>query len=115
MAEIKQVDETGTVKLVYVLYLVGLVTGSLTTLIGLVIAYINRGEAPQWLADHFTFQIRTFWIGLLYGVVSALLMAVGIGFLLLFAVVVWLIVRCVKGFQWAQRNQPPTDVETWLF
>ncbi len=115
MAEVQGAGQNGTVKLVYILYLVGLVTGWITGIIGLVIAYINRSQSPQWLADHFTYQIRTFWIGLLYGIVSGLLMFVGIGFLMMLAVAVWLIVRCVKGFQWVQANQPPTDVETWLW
>lgn len=38
----------GTAKIVYVLYLVGILFG-LTTLIGVVMAYVNRGDAPEWL------------------------------------------------------------------
>lgn len=113
MAEAQRSDDSSTAKLVYILYLVGLVTGSLTTIIGLVIAYINRGESPPWLADHFTYQIRTFWIGLAYGLLGGVLSVVGIGILILLGLVIWLIVRCVKGFQWLQKNQPPADVETW--
>ncbi|NJN51630.1 MAG: hypothetical protein HC809_07465 [Gammaproteobacteria bacterium] len=111
--DIQNSDNTSTAKLVYILYLVGLVTGSLTTIVGLVIAYINRSESAPWLADHYTYQIRTFWIGLAYGLVSGLLMMVGIGFLLLAGLAIWLIVRCVKGFQWLQKNEAPPDVETW--
>ncbi len=113
MSEVKGGDNSGTAKLVYILYLVGLVTGSLTTIVGLVIAYINRSESPPWLADHFTYQIRTFWIGFLYGLIGGLLTVVGIGFLLLLALAIWLIVRCVKGYQWLANNQAPADVETW--
>jgi uncharacterized membrane protein len=53
------------VKLVYGLYLVSVLVG-LTLLVGLVMAYINRGQvAGTWAESHYTYQIRTFWIGLL--------------------------------------------------
>ena len=38
----------GTAKVVYVLYLVGILFG-LTAIIGVVMAYVNRGDAPEWL------------------------------------------------------------------
>ena len=40
-------------------------------------AYINRGQAAgTWAESHYTYQIRTFWIGLLYSCISILLMFV---------------------------------------
>lgn len=48
---------------VYILYLVGFLAG-ITALVGLVLAYVNRSDASAWLQSHYTFQIRTFWIGL---------------------------------------------------
>ncbi|HEY6104626.1 MAG TPA: hypothetical protein VIV59_01495, partial [Anaeromyxobacteraceae bacterium] len=51
-------------KVVYVLYLVSLVTG-VTALVGVVMAYVYQGDAPDWLKTHYRFQIRTFWLGLL--------------------------------------------------
>jgi uncharacterized membrane protein len=48
---------------IYILYLAGLVIG-ISGLIGLVIAYINRGKAGGFVETHYTWQIRTFWIGL---------------------------------------------------
>lgn len=56
-------------KIVYILYLVGVVFG-ITGLIGVVMAYIYKSDAPEWLSSHYQFQIRTFWIGLLYLVVG---------------------------------------------
>ncbi|NLG74719.1 MAG: hypothetical protein GX535_00625, partial [Xanthomonadaceae bacterium] len=56
---------TDMAKIIYVLYLVGLLT-ALTSLVGVVMAYIYRDEAPDWLKTHYTFQIRTFWLMLLY-------------------------------------------------
>jgi uncharacterized membrane protein len=98
---------------VYILYLAGLVIG-ISGLIGLVIAYINRGKAGGFVETHYTWQIRTFWIGLLYALISAVLMIFAIGFVLLFAVAVWFIVRCIIGIQTLQRGEPIKDPQSWL-
>jgi uncharacterized membrane protein len=101
-------------KLVYVLYLASVVVG-LTVIVGLVVAYINRGAARgTWVESHYTYQIRTFWIGLLYAFLSFLLMFVLIGFLLFIAVAIWAVVRCVRGLQWAAEGKPVPDPQTWL-
>ena len=74
------------VKLVYILYLVEHRRRH-HRLVGLVLAYINRGQAAgTWAESHYTYQIRTFWIGLLYSCISIVLMFVVIGFLLIVAV-----------------------------
>ncbi len=98
---------------VYVLYLAGLVIG-ISGLIGLVIAYLNRGKAGGFVETHYTWQIRTFWIGLLYALISAVLMLVAVGFVLAFAVAVWFIVRCVIGIQTLQRGEPIKNPDSWL-
>jgi len=101
------------VKLVYFLYLASLVLG-VTSLIGLVFAYLNRGKHGGWVDTHYTYQIRTFWIGLLYGVVAGVLSIVLIGFVLMIAVIVWFIIRSVVGLQRATQGQPVANPESWL-
>ena len=101
------------VQVVYFLYIAGMFIG-ISALVGIVIAYINRGKAGGWVETHYTWQIRTFWIGLLYSFVSVLLMIVGIGFVLMFAVAIWVIVRCVLGLQAANRDEPVRNPESWL-
>jgi uncharacterized membrane protein len=98
---------------IYILYLAGLVIG-ISGLVGLVIAYINRGKAGGFVETHYTWQIRTFWIGLLYALVSAVLMLLAIGFVLMFAVAVWFIVRVIIGIQALQRGEPIKNPESWL-
>ncbi len=98
---------------IYVLYLLGLVIG-ISALAGLVIAYINRGKAGTYVESHYAFLIRTFWIGLLYALVSAVLLILGIGFLLMLAVAVWFIARCVIGMQALQRGEPVRHPQSWL-
>ncbi|WP_370872968.1 DUF4870 family protein [Peteryoungia aggregata] len=53
------------VQVVYCLYLVSFVVG-LTGIVGLIMAYVNRGKGEPWVDTHYTYAIRTFWIGLLY-------------------------------------------------
>ncbi len=101
-------------KLVYILYLASLVVG-VTSLVGVVIAYVYQGDAPEGLRTHFRLQIRTFWIGLLYGLVGALLSLLGIGLVLLVFVAVWLVVRCVKGLRYLDRREPYSNDGTWLW
>ena len=98
---------------VYILYLAGLVIG-ISGLIGLVIAYVNRGKAGGFVETHYTWLIRTFWIGLLYALISAVLMLLAIGFVLFFAVAVWFIVRCIIGLQALNRNEPIKNPESWV-
>ncbi|MCE8016029.1 hypothetical protein HOP62_08060 [Halomonas sp. MCCC 1A17488] len=99
---------------VYALFLAGIVTGGLTMLVGVVIAYVYRGEGPHWFDEHYRYQIRTFWLALLYFAISALLMLVLIGFVTWLVVVVWLVIRCVKGIKRLQEQRAPDNVDAWL-
>lgn len=101
------------VQLVYALYLAGFVVG-ITPLIGLVIAYINRGKGGGLLDSHYTYAIRTFWIGMLYSFVSLLLTFVFIGVIGFVATAVWSIARCVIGLQKIGRGEAIDNPQSWL-
>lgn len=105
--------DTTLATVVYALYLASFVVG-FTSIIAVIIAYLHRGDGPDWLDAHYRYQIRTFWIGLLYALVATLLTLVLIGFPLLLALAVWLIVRCVKGFKGLQEKRAPHNVHSWL-
>lgn len=99
------------VSLLYLASCVLMVSG----IVGLVLAYVWRNEPhEEWESSHYTYLVRTFWLGLAGAVVSALLMLVLIGFILIFAVGVWVIVRCVLSLVNAQKRQPMPNPETWL-
>jgi uncharacterized membrane protein len=112
---------------VYGLYLLGLVNG-LTILVGLVIAHMNRDTAGPVMRSHYTFLIRTFWIGLgasvVFGVlagISAVLsfILIGIPFLMLFlfllgAIGVWFAIRCVVGLIYLSQGEAYPRPLTWL-
>lgn len=100
--------------LVYILYLVSIFFG-FTMLVGVIFAYLNRHKSGDWVDTHYTFQIRTFWIGLLGSLVGVLLTFVVIGIFLLIALLIWMIIRCIKGLQLASRGEPVPDPQTWLF
>jgi uncharacterized membrane protein len=103
-----------TAKIVYVLYLASLFLG-VTALIGVVMAYVNVSDAPESLRTHYRLQIRTFWIGILYGSIGFVLLIAGVGVLVLLFAAVWLIVRCVKGLRYLDRAEPYPSYATWLW
>ncbi len=108
--------EDQAVQIIYILYLVGIAVG-LTALVGIVWAYIARGntQPDDWERSHLTYQIRTFWIGLLYSLIGVVTAFVLIGFLILLAGAIWYIVRCVKGLMAHGQRQPIENPGTWLW
>ncbi|WP_447528081.1 MULTISPECIES: DUF4870 family protein [unclassified Vreelandella] len=106
--------DTTFVMVNYALYLAGYVTGGFTMLVGLIIAYVYRGKGPEWLDEHYRYQIRTFWIGMVYSVISLFLFLFVIGILMLVLLAVWMIVRIVVGFKALQEGRAPSNVDTWL-
>ena len=88
---------------VYVLYALSYFTG-ITAIIGIIINYVKREEvAGTWLASHFSWQIKTFWFGLLWAVIGAATMIIMVGFAILFANFIWIIYRIIKG--WLNLNE----------
>lgn len=114
---------------VYILYLLSFLTAGFTSLVGLVIAYANRGVAGPVQASHYDFQIRTFWIGLVAMLVSGATMFWGfifsfiligipfliLGKLMLGATGVWFAVRTILGLVYLLRGEAHARPRTWLF
>ena len=98
---------------VYALYLVGLFNG-LTAVVGVILAYVSKGAAPEWMQSHYIFQIRTFWLSLLFTVIGGVLTMVGIGFVILAAVWVWTAVRCIIGLSWLLKGQAYPTPRNWM-
>jgi len=83
---------------VYALQAAGFFVG-ITWIIAVIVDYVKRDDAKgSWLESHFTWQIRTFWWGLLWGVIGGVLLLVLVGYLVLVANAVWIIYRIVKGW-----------------
>jgi uncharacterized membrane protein len=120
----------------YALYLLGLATGGLTSVVGLIIAYAQRDRGGAMSRSHYEFLIRTFWLSIvltvLLAVIGAVLVLVGLPLslvlvgipilaagwaswvVLLPLVVVWYAVRCVVGVIFLARNEAYPRPRTWL-
>ncbi|MCD1622245.1 DUF4870 family protein [Citromicrobium bathyomarinum] len=121
------------------LYLATLILG-LSVFVGLILAYVWRGEndGEPWEESHFTYLIRTFWIG--FGVSVAMVVTVlgaavwiaaanpsrddppaelvvlvvamvGAGFLTM----IWYCVRSVLSLVAAANRRPMPNPQTWWF
>jgi uncharacterized membrane protein len=111
----------------YGLYLLGMVNG-LTILIGLILAYAKRSSAGERMRTHYTFLIRTFWIGIAWFVIGGLLILFGlpltillvgvpivaVGWLICSAVGLWFIVRIILGVIYLARGEPYPRPYAWL-
>jgi uncharacterized membrane protein len=108
------VEEGRTANLIYILNLLSLLFG-ITSLIGIIMAYVNKGSAPVWVEGHYRFQIRTFWIALLVGAIGALTTPFVIGFPILLFLLVWWILRCVKGMRYIAECRSHPEPASWMF
>lgn len=104
MGDEKELKTLATV--VYALQAAGFFVG-LTWIVAVVLNYVKRDDVRgTWLESHFSWQIRTFWWGLLWAVVGGILVLVVVGFAVLFADAVWIIYRIVKGWLALSENKP---------
>ena len=109
-----QKDTTPTAKVIYILLIISTLVG-VTGIIALIMAYIFKDDSEDWLQSHYRFQIRTYWIGLLYVLLGALTLTITLGYFILLFTFVWVIVRCSKGLKQLEDSQPVKNVESWLF
>ncbi len=100
--------------MIYIFLLVSTLIG-ISGLIAVVMAYIYQDDSPPWLQTHYRYQIRTFWIGLLYLVAGTFTYSIGIGVLIILFTVVWVIIRCIKGLKLLDREQAIVNPESWMF
>lgn len=85
------------VKLIYAGYLASLAMPFLAIVAALFAYQSAKHNPPAWLATHYTYQMRTFWIGLAANLIAWALSFVGVGLLLFPLIAVWLVARSVKG------------------
>lgn len=94
---------------IYGLYAASWLLGGVPAIVAIVINHVKREDVQGTLYEsHFTWQIRTFWWALVWGVTGTVTLFFGLGVLVLGAVVVWCIYRIVKGFlYWNDRKPLP--------
>jgi uncharacterized membrane protein len=89
-----------------------------TTIIGVILAYVWKGEPhATWEDSHYRYHVRTFWMGIAWTVVAVIgtILTLGLGAWIFFpAVSIWFAARAIKSLLAAQRSEPVSNVETWL-
>ena len=108
------VSDNAFALIVYVLYCVGYFT-VISALIGVIIAHVKVHDTDPVLRSHYRFQIRTFWIGLLYLAIGIPLSIVLIGIPVLVWWLLWSLIRIAKGFIAINEHRPIANPRSWLF
>ena len=114
MTTLEQNSTSTTAKVIYILLMVSTMIG-VTGLVAIIMAYVMQDDSPEWLQTHYRFQIRTFWIGLLYIVIGSFTFQIIIGYFILLFTVVWMLVRCAKGLKQLANKQAVKNLESWFF
>jgi len=100
---------------VWVLYIASYFTIALSSIAGLIIAYVKRGDLVGTpFESHMTSAIRTFWISLIVGVIGIVLCFVLIGFLVLGLLALWNLFRVIRGLVYALDGKPIADPTGWV-
>jgi len=97
--------------IVYALYLI---PGGLLTLIGLVLAYVKVNIGGPGPNSHFVFQIRTFWIGIVYALIGVAALPFGLGPTVWLLVALWLLARAAIGLAKALQNESIPTPRSWF-
>jgi len=106
--QVAPVDDSarGTAIIAYVLYLVGWPSCHLGTIVGLILAYVKRGEVRGTIWEsHFDNLIETFWMTLVLGIVFGILCIFLVGIPLIIGLAVWFLYRTIKGLVRAIDNK----------
>src|SRR5690606_6968200 len=91
-------QQKNLVLLVYILQAASFFVG-ISAIAGVIVNYLKRADVRDtWLESHFQWQIKTFWYALVGTIIGLVLLVVVIGGLVLFATMIWVIYRIVKGW-----------------
>ncbi len=83
---------------IYALYAASYFVG-ITAIVAIIMNYIKKDDVMgTFLESHFRWQIRTFWFGLLWGILGAATSVFVIGFIILIIDGIWIIYRIIKGW-----------------
>ena len=108
---------------VWALYLASYLTMAISSIIGLIIAYVKRRSlAGTPYATHMTSAICTFWISLPIGIIGFVLLIAGtllpvlavLGAIILGLLTLWQLFRAFRGFARVVDDEPINNPYGWL-
>ena len=92
--------------IIYALYAASFLIG-ITAIVAIVMNYIKKEDvAGTFLESHFRWQIRTFWFGMLWGMLGVITFVLVIGWFVLIVNGIWIIYRIAKGWLRLNDNKP---------
>jgi uncharacterized membrane protein len=100
---------------VYALILFAVPTLGVSAVIALLAVTGRAGPSGDVAASHFVFQQRTLWAGGVVALAGAILIVVGLGVFVLFALAVWLILRGAAGVLKLKAGRAMPNPRGWLF
>jgi len=92
--------------IIYALYAGALLAG-VTGIVAVVLNYMKRDDVEgTWLATHFRWQVRTFWISFAWSVFGFATFFYGIGVPIMTLNLIWYIYRMARGWFALQEGKP---------
>ena len=104
--------------IVALLHLLSAATGGLLGIVAAVLAYGWRDapDQPAWMRSHERYHIRTFWYSILFTVIGWLTWWIlGLGFLILALIGIFVAIRSVLALLAAQRQAPVPNPEALIW
>lgn len=96
-------------------YWAGLFTGGVGAIVGVIIAYAKRDDLDgTWGESVLTYFITTFWVGLVLTIIGTVLAIVLIGYLILAALGVWYLLRCLRATLAVYDRRPIENPTSWI-
>jgi uncharacterized membrane protein len=109
-----EIEGTSGLYSVYALILFAVPTLGVSAVIALLAVTGRAGPAGDVAASHFVFQQRTLWAGGVVALAGAILVVVGLGVFVLFALAVWLILRGAAGVLKLKAGRAMPNPRGWL-
>lgn len=92
--------------IVHILYIASFFAG-ITSIPGVIVAYLKRRDALGTIYEsHFTYAIRTFWLGLIFAIVTTTLCFVLVGYAILPFFFIWWLIRVIRPVVALMDNRP---------
>jgi len=109
-------DYEGLAGYIYVLQALAFFLGGVTFIIAVILNYLNMQRVKgTWLESHFKWQVETFWVALALVLIGSATLPFFIGFVVIFAAVIWVIHRIVYGLIKLNKSKEVRSISKFHF